>query len=164
MLLKATKTAARPKRKVWSADDIVKVFVALVRNEWRPKHIGRGNAIRLLIKRPLAKGIINGEMVTDVEMTELKAWLFDTLFLVYGDRLAPGLRLMSEQKRRGQKGAIKRKGKGAELAAAVIKRAGEIRRTGRVTERNLAGVIATKMILSPSHVRRILKKARQTQG
>lgn len=152
-----------PKRKAWSADDFVDAVVGLVQHQ---NHIGRGNAIRLLLGRPLKSGIIdrNGEMVTTAELAEVKAWILDSLFRVYGDRLARALAMMAQQKQRGQLGAAKRKAIGAIISAEIVKHAEAIRRKGSVSERNLAGVIAKKMDKHHSYIRKVLKKARQTQG
>ncbi len=152
----------RQKRKAWSADDIVDAVVGYVQYRNRPARIGRGNAIRLILGQPLKSGIIDphGEMVTTVEIAEFKAWLFDSFFRVYGDRLAAGLGLMAEQKRRGQMGAEKRKEESAALAREIISLAENNRSTKRVADRNLAGMIAVKTGKHPSYIRRVLKKAR----
>ena len=51
-----SKRKRRPKRRAWSGDRIVDAFVQGVKHEFGD--IGRGNAIRLLLGRPPAKGLV----------------------------------------------------------------------------------------------------------
>jgi hypothetical protein len=127
------------------------------------RRLGRGNAIRLFLGRPLARGIINAGDVTDEEIASLKAELFDSLFAAYGAQMAPGLAYMARQRASGRKGADAMKARGVETTKKVDEKTVELKNRG-VAERNIVGVIAQHLRLDRSAVAKRKTKARKAQG